>query len=1202
MQRCTEQNPPPFFVSVCLNIMKYSLLFLIALFYADVCAQTNIKTANRYQSEYEWIDSNVLKFRFYTYRPVGMSLTGFPDTGYVSLFYQSKRIVDSVLIERDSIFAQSDFYCTGRTLCKTNSGCNNSHFSFSTVRYTGVIDFSAPKIKDSLDKKSACLIDVVLKGGFFPNAYQNFASLWTSAGNLLLSDSQYCYFSINRCFKWEKNDQSAKFRKLDPIDDVFRVRRKGIAQIDFGLLSDIRDSVIYELTQPKFFPPKSFLSFDTGFSLNYYINSYCQSTAPCLPRPELSPPRSFYLNSKTGISLHYNVSSTMSSNNLFCVKIKTFKNNAFNVKELVSEQLRVIDYITARTNDADLNKPVYFENFPLRQYACMNAPDTITFNVKDSTAINQIIPDTIKYSVFHNLPGGSFYESQSYSSYKELKVIWKPDLGKISDNPYLFNLTASEKRCWPNREYEFRSCEFYVVQKPEFTIKKTIQNCGRIELVAEKKVPDNNNYNYAWTLTHTGGTKINAKFSSAVLQLPLVGRWNISLTATNSQHGCKGVFIDSIQVASATPSLVISSKQSVCQNQNIVYKAQYQNLEMPLQYLWQVGSQTSIDSFFERKVLDSFKVKVSITDQNGCFVADSFEQKTFPVYPMQKIADTAVCRGQSIILSAKPVNISDTIVWLHNNSKDISQTLIIAQTYSIAYKDKNACVVIDSFQLKNNDAIIPFSNQDKTVCKGDTLHLLFLKTSSIDYQRIHWLENGVLRSTLNEFKTIVQEAGTVEVSAAGKQYNIVCEEKDTFSLQVYPKNSNKLNVFKSDTCLSTNKFEVNIIGGTSVRNQIINWGDGIIEPYVQKLHQYTQAKVFEITLFSETSNGCRDTQSQMVEVFPNPDIEANLSKDSICLGQGSLLAFKSNALNAEFLVEWGDGDLEKRTGNGSLIHKYKQANYFQILVKINNGICQNDTAIDLIVNPSPIFTLSAIGFCLGDSTFVKAQSNQNLLNFTWIPKGSDPVQQYSETYLFSEAKDYMVKAFANNQYQCMSSDSINIRMIEKPSAAFSYANLSKELKYKFKFINQSKGASGYEWYFTKTGTQISTLESPDILFTDTGLYTVLLIANQDLKCYDTAQKKIPVLEQIVFYFPNVCSINNDGLNETFGLDNAQKPFVLEYQVEVFNRWGEMVFKSDDINTDWRPNDVQLGVYIFTAKVRDVYNVLHEIKGVVEVLR
>jgi gliding motility-associated-like protein len=1191
------------FIITLSNPLKFILIFLFFNL-SNLIAQNqyDIRTLSRFQSEYEWVDSAKLKFTFYTYRFYAISTdkNQFPDTAFCTIFYNDTARIKQIPVYKDSIFVPDYFNCLGLPICGTINACNINQYHYTVFRYSGIVDFDSPFIKDTLNLLSACNIEIGFRGSFETFYHINF----DNPINNSTSDNHYCFFVINRCYKWKKGDKSPKYREFQPVNEVSRLNRQGIIQIDFGSINNNNDSITYELTQPIFYTTKKNRPFTTGFSLNYYITSFCRfGSPPCVPRPDLNPPQGFYLNPKTGISLFSNsLTDYFRRSNLYCVKIKTFKNNNQNSKVLVSELIRIIAYLTDNYEPyvGNLNRPVFIQNLPLRRYVCANKRDTITIRMRDTMAVDQVVPDTIAYQVYQNLPGGTFWESQSVSNNKEIKIAWNPTLAKVIDNPYLFNINAHEQRCWPNRMYEFRSCEFYVVQMPEFAIQKNIQNCGRLELKAESINSDENTYNYQWNLSHSSGLQLSSSTLNSAYSLSKSGKWYISLRATNTRYGCSSVFLDSFEIAYAAPSITVSPKSRVCHLQTLNYTAQKAETKTPLQYLWQVGNQTSTDSFFSLQVQDSFKVKLSITDNRGCTATDSFEQKIFPLYNVQKLKDTAVCIGQSISLSAKPNALQDSVLWLHNNSQNLSETLLTPQVYKVQYINQNGCKAIDSFTLKNNDPIIPVKYNDQTVCKGDTVNLVFFVSGNVQYQNVQWRENGVLQTNPNQYKKSIHQNSIIEISATGSQYNITCTEQDTIQINLHPENTNRLQILKTDTCLKSNQIQANIVGNTNTQSQTIAWGDGVEEAYNNQTHQYKQAQNYPITLYSTTEYGCKDTQSQQIEIYSNPILFAQLKKANLCQNSNAELLISSIPNSTQHRINWGDGNSQNNEMSGTKLHTYTQANNFTISIEATDNICKSDTTISITINPLPQITLTAENLCLGDSTIVKVQSNGNH-QYTWSPQGT-AVNKNTQSYKFPQTGNYEIKLQTTDLNLCQSRDSIRFSIIERPKADFIYANLSRELKYKFKFINQSTNATGYEWFFTKTNTQTSTEISPEMVFVDTGIYTIILIADKDKQCFDTAQQKVPILEQIVFYLPNVVTLNNDGINETFGLSKEQKAFAKEYQLEIFNRWGERLFKTNDTNKDWHPTNIPLGVYIYQAKIRDLYNVLHEVKGVVEVVR
>ena len=71
-----------------------------------------------------------------------------------------------------------------------------------------------------------------------------------------------------------------------------------------------------------------------------------------------------------------------------------------------------------------------------------------------------------------------------------------------------------------------------------------------------------------------------------------------------------------------------------------------------------------------------------------------------------------------------------------------------------------------------------------------------------------------------------------------------------------------------------------------------------------------------------------------------------------------------------------------------------------------------------------------------------------------------------------------------------------------------------------------------------------------------------------------------------FFIPNAFSPNYDGLNDEFLVVGNG---VEEFYMEIYNRWGELVFKSTDINYGWdgkhNEKEAQLGVYKYFVKAK-----------------
>ena len=138
--------------------------------------------------------------------------------------------------------------------------------------------------------------------------------------------------------------------------------------------------------------------------------------------------------------------------------------------------------------------------------------------------------------------------------------------------------------------------------------------------------------------------------------------------------------------------------------------------------------------------------------------------------------------------------------------------------------------------------------------------------------------------------------------------------------------------------------------------------------------------------------------------------------------------------------------------------------------------------------------------------------------------------------------------------------------ISTVTAGFYFTNVTNSM---LNFTDQSSSnAVAWHWLFDEivNGDPAEAwTQNATYTYGDTGVYAVQLIVTNAEGCTDTAVEYITVLPDMYFYFPSAFTPNNDGLNDHFtgyglGLE--------KYKMMIFNRWGEMLYETDDMNKGW----------------------------------
>jgi gliding motility-associated-like protein len=174
-------------------------------------------------------------------------------------------------------------------------------------------------------------------------------------------------------------------------------------------------------------------------------------------------------------------------------------------------------------------------------------------------------------------------------------------------------------------------------------------------------------------------------------------------------------------------------------------------------------------------------------------------------------------------------------------------------------------------------------------------------------------------------------------------------------------------------------------------------------------------------------------------------------------------------------------------------------------------------------------------------------------------------------------------------------------VVVKPDANFRPITNPKYIDLPITFQNLTQNGNTYQWDFGDGTT--STMIHPNNTFSEPGDYEIMLIATDSKGCIDTAYRVIRILDEFYLYVPNAFTPDDDRFNNTFKISSIN---VVEFNVQIFNRWGELLFESDDKNFEWDGTHngefVRDGTYVWKIFYRSVNDDDETITGHVSVLR
>ena len=291
----------------------------------------------------------------------------------------------------------------------------------------------------------------------------------------------------------------------------------------------------------------------------------------------------------------------------------------------------------------------------------------------------------------------------------------------------------------------------------------------------------------------------------------------------------------------------------------------------------------------------------------------------------------------------------------------------------------------------------------------------------------------------------------------------------------------------------------------------------------------------------------------------------------------------------------------------------------QSVTLTNAAGCDSIVTLDLAVNPNNIGTdvQTACGsFTWIDDVTYTSSTNTPLytivggningcdstvnLNLTVLQPSSNTINISScgpylagngQLYAQSTAFTYTIP----NAVGCDSNITVNLTVIAVPSAAFS--STPELLEYgltEIQMIDQSTGQiDTWSWTISSENGNIqsSNLQNPLLYLPNnlSGNITFQLTVSNNQGCTDNATSVLTILEDAAIYIPNSFSPDGNNFNNTFQVAgrNISPTF---FELNIFNRWGELIFLSKDLNVGWDGSvntygPAPIGVYTYKVSFR-----------------
>ena len=341
---------------------------------------------------------------------------------------------------------------------------------------------------------------------------------------------------------------------------------------------------------------------------------------------------------------------------------------------------------------------------------------------------------------------------------------------------------------------------------------------------------------------------------------------------------------------------------------------------------------------------------------------------------------------------------------------------------------------------------------------------------------------------------------------------------------------------------------------------------------------------------------CNDTSFVTVRVFPKVDADFRYEYDTC--RESSVQFFDTSVTGSEAIIGW-DWDIDKEyvSKDKDLQYTFEERGVKMVkLIAVDVNNCKD--TITKAVNYFPIEqTVGAdpthfIGCSPQRIEFTNLSEPLNEdYSILWIFGDGNTSEEPNPVHVYDEPGLYSVVLQLISPEDCVYERKYHnwLKILDKPHANWDYtpkelSNLQKEAT----LVNGSSNASSFQWLMNES--LISLDKDVNIIFPDTGIFEMKLIAINENACADTSTLMIDVKPLLGVAVPNAFTPDNNGLNDSFRIFGYMEA-VQEYRLSIYNRYGQRVFYSENPEESWNgyvQNEgtiAQSGVYIYKLEVK-----------------
>ncbi|MDA1335714.1 MAG: PKD domain-containing protein [Bacteroidetes bacterium] len=495
------------------------------------------------------------------------------------------------------------------------------------------------------------------------------------------------------------------------------------------------------------------------------------------------------------------------------------------------------------------------------------------------------------------------------------------------------------------------------------------------------------------------------------------------------------------------------------------------------------------------------------------------------------------------------------------------------------------------------------TSDDSNYCEGETATISII---SDDASAVDW-DFGQGETGFGEtVTTVYDDSGVYTVTALVTSGINGCQAEGELPIIVDPTPELDIIPDQDNGCTPlTVAFDNN-----SVDTDFWDWqfgDDGTsanVEPNHTFINPTQDPMTFTVEIYASNLEGCEAEDEIEITVLPAPEVAIGGIQSQYCGVPASI--FPTNETQFALEYEWSLDDQVFSTEFQPSFEINEAGTFMLALEAFNEYNCSAVDEVPVVVyyNPIPALNISPIEGCPPLSVFIQdvsvgaAQSDLTITFENEVVYQGPPITNY---YVFEETGLYSLDLYVISGVGCEVTDNVGtVTVFPEPFAYFeanpydsedTSPDLPSSINTEWSFDNLSNGNEENYWLFGDGGA--STEEHPIHNYYDPGTYGVTLEVTNEFGCTDEHSEWLVIQDFTPIYVPNSFTPGGmtskpDGLNDAFRAEFKDYSLVTDYSLQIFDRWGELIWESEDPEEFWLGNVRHDGIESEYFVKMDVY--------------